>query len=78
MHCRQLHSGDAEAVGGAGTDQEDRIDLLQIGLTVKDSPPRSISRNFFTHRGEPAISRIHIYLDPELLKADLLDLDLGS
>ena len=26
---RQLHSGDAEVVGGASTDQEDRVDLLQ-------------------------------------------------
>ena len=29
FHPRQLHSVDAEAVGGVGPDQEDRLDRLQ-------------------------------------------------
>ena len=75
FHCRQLHRDDAEAVGGAGSNQENRLDLLQIGLTVKVSPPRSISSNFFTHQGNQLFLE---FIDPEFLKVDLLDIDLGA
>ena len=62
LHCRQLHRDDAEAVGGAGTNQEDRLDLLQIGLTVKASLPKSISRNFLTQQGNQLFLEF-VYLD---------------
>ena len=75
FHCRQLHSDDAEAVGGVSPNQENRLDLLQIGLTVKVLPPRSISSHFFTRQGNQLFLE---FRDPEFLKVDLLDIDLGA